>query len=113
MDSFFEGMVSLVLATNQVAFLDDVLPVMGNDHILAMHIIVKCKGLIVARVLIDNEFALNVCPMATLERLKVDISLIRPSSMIIRAFDGTRREVQGKIKLMIELAQGLSWLTFK
>ena len=103
MVSFFEGMVSLVLATNQVAFLDDELPLEGNDHILAVHIIVKCKGLIVARVLIDNEFALNVCPMATLECLKVDISLIRPSSMIIRAFDGKRREVQGKIKLMIEV----------
>ena len=77
------------------------LPLEGNDHILAMHIILKCKGLIVARVLIDNEFALNVCPMATLECLKVDILLILPSSMIIRAFDGTHREVQGKIKLMI------------
>ena len=68
-----------------------------------MHIIVKCEGLIVTRVLIDNEFALNVFPMATLEHLKVDILLIWPSSMIIRAFDGTCREVQGKIELMIEV----------
>ena len=41
--------------------------------------------------------------MTTLERLKVDMSLIKPSTMIIRTFDSTRREVQGEIKLMIEI----------
>ena len=42
--------------------------------------------------------------MATFERLKVDMSLIWPSTMIIRAFDSTCRKVQGKIKLMIEIS---------
>ena len=94
-------MVSLVLATNQVSFSDDELPLEGKDHTLAMHIVAKCKDIIVARVLINNRSTLNVCSMATLECLKVDMSLIRPSTMIIRAFDGTHREVQGEIKLMI------------
>ena len=44
-----------------------------------MLIVVKCEDMIVARVLIDNGLALNVCPIATLERLKVDMSLIRPN----------------------------------
>jgi len=96
-DSSFEGMVSLVLATNQVSFSNDELPPKGRDNTLAMHIIVKCEDMIVARVLIDNGSALDVYPMATLERLKVDMSLIKPSTMIIRAFDGTLCEVQGKI----------------
>jgi len=94
-------MVSLVLATNQVLFSDDELPLEGKDHTLAMHIMAKCKDIIVARVLINNRSTLNVCSMATLECLKVDMSLIQPSTMIIRAFDGTHREVQGEIKLMI------------
>jgi len=68
-----------------------------------MHIIVKCEDMIIARVLIDNGSALNVCPVTTLERLKVDLSLIQPSTMIIRAFDGTSREVKGEIELMIEI----------
>jgi len=68
-----------------------------------MHIVVKCEDIIVARVLIDNGLALNVCPMATLERLKVDMSLIKSSIMIIRAFDSTHCEVQGGIELMIEI----------
>jgi len=70
-----------------------------------MHIVVKCEDMIVAaRVLIENGLTLNVFPMATLERLKVDMSLIKPSTMIIKAFDGTRREVQGEIELMIEIS---------
>ena len=82
-------MVSLVFATNQVFFFDNELPPEGKDHTLAMHIVVKCEDMIVARVLIDNGSALNVCSMATLECLKVDILLIWPSTMIIRAFDRT------------------------
>ena len=70
-----------------------------------MYIVVKCEDMIVAaRVLIENGLTLNVCPMATLERLKVDMSLIKPSTMIIKAFDGTHCEVQGEIELMIEIS---------
>ena len=54
-----------------------------------MHIIVKCEDIIVARVLIDNRLALNVYLMSILECLNVDTSLIHPTTMIIRAFDGT------------------------
>ena len=39
--------------------------------------------------------------MFTIEHLNVDTSLIRPITMIIRAFDGTLPEVQGKIELVI------------
>ena len=102
-NSSFEGMVSLVLATNQVSFLDDELPLKGKDHTLAMHIIVKCEDMIVTRVLTNNGLALNACLMATLEHLKVDMSLIKPSTMIIKSFDVTHHEVQGEIELMIEI----------
>ena len=86
-NSFFEGMVSLVLATNQVSFTDDELPLEGNDHTLAMHIVVKCKDMIVAWLLIGNGSTLNVYPIAILERLNVDMPLVKPSTMIVRAFE--------------------------
>ena len=41
--------------------------------------------------------------MATLKSLKVDTSLIKPSTMIIRSFDVMHYEVQGEIELMIEI----------
>ena len=78
-----------------------------------MHIVVKCEDMIVARVLIDNGLALNVCSMATLECLKVDILLIWPSTMIIRAFDRTCQEVQGEIELMIEIGLSSFMINFQ
>ena len=101
-------MVSIVLATNQISFTDDELPLEGREHTLPKRIIVKCEDMIVARVLIDNGWALNVCLMSTLERLSVDTSFIRPTTMIIRAFDGTLQEVQGEIELTI----GVSHMSF-
>ena len=112
-DSSFEGIVSLVLATNQVSFFDDELPLEGRDHTLAMHIIVKCEDMIFIKVLIDNGSSLNVYLMATHECLKVDMSLIWPTTTIIRAFDGMHREVQGKIELMIEIGLRFFMVNFQ
>ena len=100
----FEGMVSTILATNQISFTNGELQPEGMDHTLPMHIIAKCKDIIVTRVLIENGLALNVCLMSTLERLNVDTSLICPATMIMRAFDGTLKEVQGKIELAIRVS---------
>uniref|UniRef100_A0A2N9F0R4 RNA-directed DNA polymerase n=1 Tax=Fagus sylvatica TaxID=28930 RepID=A0A2N9F0R4_FAGSY len=58
---------------------------------------------IVSRVLIDNGSALNVCPLSTLEKLDIDPTRVRVTSMIVRAFDGTRREVLGEIDLPVEV----------
>ena len=83
----------MVLAINHISFTNDKLPPEGRKHTLPMHIIVKCEDMIVFRVLIDNGSALNMCPMSTIEHLNVDTSLIRPSTMIIGAFNGTLQEV--------------------
>lgn len=75
----------------------------GTGHTKALHISVKCKDHVVARVLIDNGSSLNVMPRSTLAKLPVDTSHMRPSTMIVRAFDGTRREVIGDIEIPIQI----------
>ena len=88
-ESAFEVMVSTVLATSQVSFTNDELSPEGRNHNLSMHIIAKCEDMIIAKVLIDNGSTLNVCPMSTLEHLNMDTSFICPTTVIIKAFDGT------------------------
>ena len=78
-----------------------------------MQIMVKCEDMIISRVLIDNGLALNVCSMSTIERLNVDRSLIRPTTMIIRAFDDTLWEVQGEIKLAIGISPMIFMVNFQ
>lgn len=63
----------------------------------------KTREKIVAKVLIDNGSALNVCPMTTLDKLGIDQSSVRPSNMIIRVFDETRKEVYREIDLSVEI----------
>ena len=41
------------------------------------------------------------------------MSLIRPTTTIIRAFDGIHREVQGKIELMIEIGLRFFMVNFQ
>uniref|UniRef100_A0A2N9G1D0 Uncharacterized protein n=1 Tax=Fagus sylvatica TaxID=28930 RepID=A0A2N9G1D0_FAGSY len=99
----FENMVTSILVTNQLTFSDDELPPEGRGHTKALYISVKTNNLIVSKVLIDNGSALNVCPMTTLEKLDIDPTHVRATSMVVRAFDGTRREVIGEIELPIEI----------
>jgi len=58
---------------------------------------------VVAKVLIDNGSSLNVMPKTTLEKLPFSASRLKPSSMVVQAFDGTRREVMGEIDIPIQI----------
>lgn len=99
----FHTMVASVMSPGVISFSDEEIPEEGIGHTKALHIAVKTKGMIVARVLIDNGSALNVCPYSTLERLGMDESYLHYSGMVVRAFDGSRRETMGEIELPVEI----------
>ena len=70
---------------------------------MALHVSVKCMDHVVTKVLIDNGSSLNVMPKSTLEKLPFNASHLKPSSMVVRAFDGSRREVRGEIDLPVQM----------
>jgi hypothetical protein len=109
----FENMVTSILVTNQLTFSDDELPLEGRGHTKALYISVRTNNLIVSKVLIDNGSTLNVCPMTTLEKLDIDPTRVRATSMVVRAFDGTRREVIGEIELPIEIGPQVYDINFQ
>ncbi|XP_027337107.1 uncharacterized protein LOC113850763 [Abrus precatorius] len=96
-----EGIVGNITANNYLTFTDDEIPVGGAGHNKAFHIFVKCMDHILARVLIDNGSSLNVMPKMTLAKLPSDGSYMKPSTMVVKAFDGSRREVIGEITLPV------------
>ena len=75
----------------------------GRGHNKDLHISVKCMDHIVAKVIIDKIYSLNVMPKMTLDKLPFDVSYMRPSSMVIRAFDGSHHDVRGEIDLPIQI----------
>jgi len=99
----FGGIVNNITANNYLTFFDEEITVKGRGHNKALHESVKCMDHIVTKVLIDNDSSLNVMPKTTLDKLSFDISHMRPSSMVVRAFDGNRRDVRGKIDLLIQI----------
>jgi hypothetical protein len=109
----FENMVTSILVTNQLTFSDDELPPEGRGHTKALYVSVKTNDRVVSRVLIDNGSALNVCPLSTLEKLDIDPTRVRINSMVVRAFDGTRREVLGEIDLPVEIGPQVYDINFQ
>ena len=99
----FEGIVSHIRANDYLTFTEDEIPTGGRGHNKALHISVKCMDYVLARVLIDNGSFLNVMPKTILDKISCEGAYMCPSSMVVRAFDGSRREVIGEIELPVQV----------
>jgi len=99
----FEGIVTHITTNNYIAFAEEEIPVEGRGHNKALHVSVRCMDHVVAKVLINNGSSLNVMPKTTLEKLPFSASRLKPSSMVVRAFDGTQWEVMGEIDIPIQI----------
>ena len=74
------------------------LPPEGATHTRPLQITIECMGAKVLMVLIDNGYALNVCPFRTALTVSLDMETIIPSPLTIRAYDKTSRKVMGIFK---------------
>ena len=97
----FGGIINNITSNNYLTFADEEIPMEGRGHNKAFHISVKCFDHIVAKVLIDKGSSLNVMPKATLDKLPFNASHLRPSSMVVQAFDNSRWDVRVEIDLPI------------
>ncbi|RDX92710.1 hypothetical protein CR513_25117, partial [Mucuna pruriens] len=68
---------------------------------------------VVAKVLIDNGSSLNVMLKSTLDRLPYDGTYMKPSSMVVRTFDGSHREVVGEIEMPMQIDRYTFEITFQ
>ncbi|PKI71768.1 hypothetical protein CRG98_007834 [Punica granatum] len=80
--------------SNTISFSDDDLPSEGWSHSRALHIVCKCNNYIIGR-------------------MNVDLNRGRPSKTAVRAFDGSRREVNGEIDLLIDVGSCSFSITFQ
>ena len=86
-----------------IAFSNKKIPPEGKESAKALHITIKCKNYILPRALLDNSSTLNVIPMSTLSRPPIDLSCMKKSQMLVRTFNGTKRELLGNIELPIQV----------
>jgi len=109
----FGSIVGNVTSCNSLSFSDEDLPVEGKKHNLALNISVMCKSDSLSNVLIDTGSALNVMPKSTLNQLAYLGAQLRPNTVSVRAFDGTRRSVVGDIDLPISVGPYEFVVTFQ
>ncbi|XP_050919526.1 uncharacterized protein LOC127137076 [Lathyrus oleraceus] len=97
----FDDMVANLNASSCLMIADDDLPPNGQEHNMALHISIKCRNVTLARVLVDTGSSLNVLPKTTLAQLNIEGVQMRPSALIVKAFDGSKRTVIQEIDLPI------------
>ncbi|XP_019434188.1 PREDICTED: uncharacterized protein LOC109340879, partial [Lupinus angustifolius] len=97
------GIVNNIVADNYISFRDEEIPAEGTSHVRPLHISVMCNDCVIGKVLLDNGSSLNVMTKRTFSRLPVDTSYLKASSMIVKGFDGSRREVMGEMDLPIKI----------
>ena len=66
-----------------------------------------------AKVLIDNGSSLNFMPKDTLDKFPFNASHLRPSSMVVRAFDSSCQDIRGEIDLPIKIGPHVCQITFQ
>ncbi|XP_075109517.1 uncharacterized protein LOC107804037 [Nicotiana tabacum] len=99
-----EKIAGKIFEANRITFSDDELPMEGTEHNRALYLTVKCGDSVVSRVLVDNGSSANICPLSTLQKLKIGTERIHLNSVCVRGFDGGGKDFVGDI--MLELSIG-------
>lgn len=89
------------------------LPKEGPNHNRALHISAKCQEDNLSRVLVDTDSSLNVLPKRVLSKLAYKEVMVKPTSLIVKAFDGSRRVVSGEVELPILIGPHVFNITFQ
>jgi len=106
-------MVNVVKHVNLITFSKEEIIPQPEKSQQALHITLKCKGFIVAKVLINGGSVINVLPKSTLTHLQVDVGNLTPQMMIVRAFDGTRKDTLGEVILPLEIGPSIFQVSFQ
>ena len=101
-DQFKDYMASLT-TDNGLGFSYANLTPKGRKHNDVLHVSIECRGTIMAHVLVDTRSSLNVLPKKALDRLDCEGLELKPSNIVVRAFDGSKRIVHGEVDILIRV----------
>ena len=85
-----------------MVFTDENLPLEGRDHHKALFIKAEVKGKMTCCVMVDNSSAINVCSLKILPKLGLAVADLKPSEVIIKAYDDTRRRIEWTFRALIK-----------
>ena len=59
---------------------------------------------------VDNGSTINVCPLKILPKLGLISSDLKPSKVVIKAYDDTRRPVEGTFRALVKTGPIEAWV---
>jgi len=98
-----EKIANKIFEANWITFSDDELPIEGTEHNRALYLTVKCEDFVVSRVLVDNGSGANICPLSTLQKLKIGTEMIHTNNVCVRGFDGGGKDFVSDIMLKLSI----------
>lgn len=105
-------MVNNITTSLSLGFSDDELPTKGRNHNKAIHISIVCMDTVLSRVLVDTGSSLNMMPKGSLAKLTIEGLVMKPSELMVRSFDGSRRTVIGEVDMPMKIGPYTFFITF-
>lgn len=108
----FEGVVNNIAISLSLGFSDNELLTEGRNHNKALHISIKCMDTVLSRVLVDTGSSANVMSKGSLTKFTIAGLVIKPSELVVREFDGSRRTVIGEVDLPMKIGPHTFFINF-
>ena len=77
--------------SNTVTFSNEDLPLEGRIHNRPLFIEVIVRSKKTSCVIVDDKFAINVCPLRLLYKFEMNVEDLKGSNVIIRAYDDSKK----------------------
>jgi hypothetical protein len=84
-------LVGRIQASNYLYFIEDEMDPDDTGHNKPLYITIRCKDVLIRKVLINNSSALNVLSRHMQKEMFVIESHIRPNTMMVREYDDSPR----------------------
>ncbi|XP_050915376.1 uncharacterized protein LOC127130403 [Lathyrus oleraceus] len=109
----FDHIIASITSCNNLSFCDEELHGEDKNHNLSLHISINCKEDSLSNVLVDTGSSLNLLPKSTLARLSYQGAPMRYNSVVVKAFDGSRKNVIGEVNLLVKIGPSEFQITFQ
>lgn len=107
----FERVVNNIIFSITLGFNNDELPSETRNHNKTLQISIEHVGTILSRVLMDIDSSFNILPTSSLSKLTIEGLVMKPSELVVREFDGSRRTVIGEVDLPTKIGPHTFFIT--
>lgn len=98
--SQLERMAQRFFEVNKISFNCNELPIDGVGHNRALHLTIKCEGHYVKIIMVDGGSRVDIFPLSTLQRLKINTDQIQYTIVYVNIFNKINRDNTGEIVLV-------------